>query len=65
MNANPALHTNCTALKNIVPTVVNETLGKQKEAPPGGGVFPCRLSAHQWRSYWGGMLSCHGPSCQV
>uniref|UniRef100_A0A8D2IJG6 Tubulin tyrosine ligase like 10 n=1 Tax=Varanus komodoensis TaxID=61221 RepID=A0A8D2IJG6_VARKO len=29
MNANPALHTNCGALKNIVPTVVNETLGKQ------------------------------------
>ncbi|KAJ6658788.1 hypothetical protein lerEdw1_019710 [Lerista edwardsae] len=26
MNANPALHTNCSALKNIVPTVVNETL---------------------------------------
>nr|XP_020637933.1 inactive polyglycylase TTLL10 isoform X2 [Pogona vitticeps] len=26
MNANPALHTNCTALKNIIPTVVNETL---------------------------------------
>ncbi|KAF7239318.1 Protein polyglycylase TTLL10 [Varanus komodoensis] len=26
MNANPALHTNCGALKNIVPTVVNETL---------------------------------------
>ncbi|XP_063001524.1 inactive polyglycylase TTLL10 [Elgaria multicarinata webbii] len=26
MNANPALHTNCGALKNIIPTVVNETL---------------------------------------
>ncbi|XP_077167321.1 inactive polyglycylase TTLL10 [Paroedura picta] len=26
MNANPALHTNCSALKSIVPTVVNETL---------------------------------------
>uniref|UniRef100_A0A8D0DNX7 Tubulin tyrosine ligase like 10 n=1 Tax=Salvator merianae TaxID=96440 RepID=A0A8D0DNX7_SALMN len=26
MNANPALHTNCNALKNIIPTVVNETL---------------------------------------
>ncbi|XP_053256745.1 inactive polyglycylase TTLL10 isoform X4 [Podarcis raffonei] len=26
MNANPALHTNCSALKSIIPTVVNETL---------------------------------------
>uniref|UniRef100_A0ABM5EKN7 Inactive polyglycylase TTLL10 isoform X1 n=2 Tax=Pogona vitticeps TaxID=103695 RepID=A0ABM5EKN7_9SAUR len=26
MNANPALHTNCNALKSIIPTVVNETL---------------------------------------
>ncbi|XP_039223624.1 inactive polyglycylase TTLL10 isoform X2 [Crotalus tigris] len=26
MNANPALHTNCTALRNVIPTVVNETL---------------------------------------
>ncbi|XP_062821599.1 inactive polyglycylase TTLL10 isoform X3 [Anolis carolinensis] len=26
MNSNPALHTNCTALKSIVPMVVNETL---------------------------------------
>uniref|UniRef100_A0ACB8EEH1 Uncharacterized protein n=1 Tax=Sphaerodactylus townsendi TaxID=933632 RepID=A0ACB8EEH1_9SAUR len=26
MNANPALHTNCSALKTIIPTVVNETL---------------------------------------
>ncbi|KAM3824269.1 inactive polyglycylase TTLL10 isoform 1-T1 [Vipera latastei] len=26
MNANPALHTNCTALRSVIPTVVNETL---------------------------------------
>ncbi|XP_042310374.1 protein polyglycylase TTLL10-like [Sceloporus undulatus] len=26
MNSNPALHTNCNALKGIIPTVVNETL---------------------------------------
>ncbi|XP_061457518.1 inactive polyglycylase TTLL10 [Rhineura floridana] len=26
MNANPALHTNCSSLKSIIPTVVNETL---------------------------------------
>ncbi|XP_070812275.1 inactive polyglycylase TTLL10 [Pituophis catenifer annectens] len=26
MNANPALHSNCTALRTVIPTVVNETL---------------------------------------
>ncbi|XP_013911853.1 PREDICTED: inactive polyglycylase TTLL10 [Thamnophis sirtalis] len=26
MNANPALHTNCTGLRTVIPTVVNETL---------------------------------------
>lgn len=49
MNANPALHTNCTALKNIIPTVVNETLGKQKLVIPFqwglGGMFLCCLFA--------------------
>lgn len=36
MNANPALHTNCSALKSIIPTVVNETLGKWEAV---GGSF--------------------------
>lgn len=43
MNSNPALHTNCEVLKEVIPRVVMETLG---EAPaqgptPSNRPLPC------------------------
>ncbi|MBN3322033.1 TTL10 polyglycylase, partial [Atractosteus spatula] len=32
MNCNPALHTNCQVLKEVVPSVVNETLGNYSDS---------------------------------
>lgn len=33
MNSNPALHTNCEVLKEVIPAVVMETLGEALEQP--------------------------------
>lgn len=32
MNCNPALHTNCEVLKEVIPSTVTETLGKLFES---------------------------------
>lgn len=34
MNSNPALHTNCEVLKEVIPAVVVETLGEAPALPP-------------------------------
>nr|XP_056721490.1 inactive polyglycylase TTLL10 [Euleptes europaea] len=64
MNANPALHTNCSALKNIIPTVVNETLDLAIEIftkiQKGQGILPLDSLRHFVLLY-NGMSSDNGP----
>lgn len=42
MNSNPALHTNCEVLKEVIPGVVTETLGEALVQPP----LPARSWVH-------------------
>ncbi|XP_050787855.1 inactive polyglycylase TTLL10 [Gopherus flavomarginatus] len=50
MNANPALHTNCAALQDIIPTVVNGTLDLALEifnkSLKGQRILPLRTQCH-------------------
>uniref|UniRef100_A0A8D0LCD2 Tubulin tyrosine ligase like 10 n=1 Tax=Sphenodon punctatus TaxID=8508 RepID=A0A8D0LCD2_SPHPU len=50
MNANPALHMNCAVLKDIIPTVVNETLDLALEIfnkiQKGQKILPLELQCH-------------------
>ncbi|XP_060115578.1 inactive polyglycylase TTLL10 [Heteronotia binoei] len=64
MNSNPALHTNCSALKSIIPVVVNETLDlafeiftkSQKNQP----ILPLESLSHFVLLY-NGVTSDNGP----
>lgn len=40
MNSNPALHTNCEVLKEVIPGVVMETLGEALGQPPDLAICP-------------------------
>lgn len=46
MNSNPALHTNCEVLKEVIPGVVIETLGEPSEPPPHTPTACPVLNAH-------------------
>ncbi|XP_067422757.1 inactive polyglycylase TTLL10 [Emydura macquarii macquarii] len=50
MNANPALHTNCAVLQDVVPTVVNETLDLALEifnkSVKGQRILPLQTRGH-------------------
>lgn len=43
MSSNPALHTNCEVLKEVIPGVVTETLGEAPTQPPGPSNRPLCL----------------------
>ncbi|KAL8198398.1 UNVERIFIED_CONTAM: Protein polyglycylase ttll10 [Gekko kuhli] len=64
MNANPALHTNCSALKSIIPTVVNETLDLVVEiftkSQKNQALLPLESLSHFVLLY-NGMTSDNGP----
>ncbi|XP_053136896.1 inactive polyglycylase TTLL10 isoform X2 [Hemicordylus capensis] len=65
MNANPALHTNCSALKSIIPRVVNETLDLAFEiftkSQKGQAILPLDSASHFALLYNGSSLDLAPP----
>uniref|UniRef100_A0A2K5YYV5 Tubulin tyrosine ligase like 10 n=1 Tax=Mandrillus leucophaeus TaxID=9568 RepID=A0A2K5YYV5_MANLE len=61
MNSNPALHTNCEVLKEVIPGVVIETLGEPSKPPPHTPTACPVLNAHPPSSQWCDLSSLQPP----